>query len=367
MRYLAILSLFLLLPACGGNGGGDPPPTPTRSFAMGFTPFPYARTVQAVQDVWAAIGRDADFVVFHYDDGVPWQEAYDETPYPVDYQNELVSASAAAPPGHRRYLAITPISFMRDGLAPNRTGSGAAALTPPWSSYAFDDPHVMAAFTRHCERMISLFHPDYMAFGVEVNLLAYFVPAEWAGFVALAQSVYGSLKAAHPNLPIFMSLQADSFWAFPVDQGAAIAQVLPYTDYIALSAYPYSQTPDPANIRPDFFSGLAALAPQKPFAIAETGWAAEDVTAPYPQFIPETPARQKTYVEFLLGECRTFNAVFINWFLVRDYDDLWTSELQYLSNASITRVWKDIGLYDEAGNGRPALDSWRAVLALPRR
>jgi hypothetical protein len=366
MRTLILLGLSLLLPACGGNGG-DPSPTETRSFAMGFTPFPYARSVQAVQDVWAAIERDADLVVFHYDDGVPWQEAYDQTPYPTDYQNELTSASAAAPAGHRRYLAITPISFMRDGLAPNRTGSGSVPLAAPWSTYAFNDPPVVTAFTRHCERLISVFHPDLMAFGVEVNLLAYFAPAKWAGFVSLAQSVYASLKAAHPSLPIFMSLQADAYWAFPVDQGAAIAQVLPSTDYVALSAYPYSQTADPANVRPDFFSGLAALAPQKPFAIAETGWPAEDVTAPYPQFIPETPARQKAYVEFLLGECRKLDAVFINWFLVRDYDDFWTSELQFLSNASLTRVWKDIGLYDGAGNGRPALDSWRAVLALPRR
>jgi hypothetical protein len=334
---------------------------------MGFTPFPYARTLQAVADTWAVIGRDADLVTYHYDDGVPWQEAYDQTAYPADYQNELVASAAAAPPGHRRYLAITPIAFMRDGLAPDRSGTGSVPLAAPWSTYAFDDPHVISAFTRHCERMIGIFNPDYMAFGVEVNLLAHSAPAKWPGFVALAHAVYDSLKASHPGLPLFVSLQADSYFIDLAAQQAAITQVLPYTDYVALSAYPYSQTADPADVRPDLFSALSALAPQKPFAIAETGWAAEDVTAPYPQVIPETPERQRAYVEFLLGECRTLNAVFINWFLTRDYDDLWTAELQFLPTAPLVRLWKDIGLYDEGGNGRPALTTWRSALALPRR
>ncbi|HVE41641.1 MAG TPA: hypothetical protein VNM14_17245 [Planctomycetota bacterium] len=366
MRTLTILALSLLIPACGG-GGGDPAPVETRSFAMGFTPFPYARTLQAVQDTWAVIGSDGDLVTFHFDDGVPWQPADEQTAYPTDYLNELNGQSAAAPPGQRRYLAITPINFLRTGLAQNRTGSGGVALTPPWDGYAFNDPHVIGAYTRHCEKMISIFHPDYMAFAVEVNLLAYFTPAKWAGFVTLAQSVYTSLKAAHPTLPIFMSLQADSYFVDPVAQGAAIAQVLPYTDFIALSAYPYSMNADPANIRPDLFSTLAAMAPSKPFAIAETGWAAEDVTAPYPQVIPETPARQQAYVEFLLRECTKLDAVFINWFMTRDYDDLWTAEIQFLPDNSLVRLWKDIGLYDGAGNPRPALATWRSTLALPRR
>src|SRR5262249_813975 len=79
--------------------------------------------------------------------------------------------------------------------------------------------------------------------------------------------------------------------------------------------------------------------------------------------IPETPERQKTYVTFLLSECTRLRAVFINWFMVRDYDDLWSSELQFLPEAPLIRVWRDIGLYDGAGQPRPALDPWRSTLA----
>src|SRR5262245_26364639 len=107
MRKLALLIVSAAIPACAGSGGES------RPFVMGFTPFPYARSVQAVTDTWAAIGRDADLVVFHYDDGVPWQEAYDQTPYPPGYLGELNAAAAAAPPAHVRYLAVTPIAFSR--------------------------------------------------------------------------------------------------------------------------------------------------------------------------------------------------------------------------------------------------------------
>src|SRR5262245_51508532 len=361
MRKLALVLLAAAVPACGGSGDG-----PSRSFAMGFTPFPYARSVQAVDDTWAAIGRDADLVVFHYDDGVPWQEAYDQAPYPAGYQNELAAAATRAPAGHVRYLALTPIAFSRDRLADYRSETGSTPPTAPWDGYAFDDPHVLTAFTRHCERMIAIFQPDVLAFGVEVNLLAYFAPAKWSSYASHVQSVYQSLKAAHPGLPMFVTLQADLYAVLPAAQKAAILPLLPYTDYIALSAYPYSQTPDPAMVPPNLFSAVAALAPEKPFAIAETGWAAEDVTAPYPQYLPETPERQKAYVEFLLAECTRLRAVFINWFLVRDYDGLWP-ELGLLPTAPLTRVWRDIGLYDGNGQPRPALSSWRSTLGLPRR
>lgn len=39
------------------------------------------------------------------------------------------------------------------------------------------------------------------------------------------------------------------------------------------------------------------LAPLKPFAVAETAWPAEDVTAPYPVFIPASDEAQRLYVE----------------------------------------------------------------------
>jgi hypothetical protein len=142
--------------------------------------------------------------------------------------------------------------------------------------------------------------------------------------------------------------------------------VLSATDLVAVSAYPYSVEADPQRLRPDLFTALAALAPSKPFAVAETAWPAEDVTAPYPAFIPEDEERQQLYVERLLAEADRLSALFVTWFFTRDYDDFWEAELRHLPAASLLRLWRDTGLYAGDGRARPALASWRSALARRR-
>ena len=94
---------------------------------MGFTDFPHARRLDAVTDAWAVIARDGDMAVMHFDDGVPWEEALAGAPYPSAYAEELTARARAIPPGHVRYLAVTPIAFARDRLAPRRRWRGHGA------------------------------------------------------------------------------------------------------------------------------------------------------------------------------------------------------------------------------------------------
>jgi len=353
--------------AAGGCDDSRSGPGATRSFALGFTDFPHAATAQAVADAYAVIARDADLVALHFDDGVPWQEALAGAPYDSGWVGELARKAASIPAGHLRYLAITPIALSRDRLADHRGASGNEPLVPPWDTLSFDAPQVIAAFTAHAKNLITVFEPDYFAYAIEANILAAADPVGWSKFVTLARALYASVKADHPALPIFVTLQADWFHGDPVGQAAAIAQVIPYTDVIAVSTYPFAVQPDPLALRPDHFAALAALAPTKPFVVSETGWPAEDVTAPYPVVIPSDDTNQRRYVERLLADAEALSAGFVVWFFTRDFDDLWDAQLQFLPGASLFRLWKDCGLYDGAGGARPALTTWRGALALPRR
>jgi hypothetical protein len=56
-----------------------------RGFLMGFTSWPYAATSEAVRETYAFIGRNADLVVEHMDDGVPWTESLRDAPYAKDF------------------------------------------------------------------------------------------------------------------------------------------------------------------------------------------------------------------------------------------------------------------------------------------
>jgi hypothetical protein len=369
-RYQGFAALAVVLGVvmgCGSSSsGGSGPGEETRSFALGFTDYPHSLAPEAYGETVDVVRRDGDLAAMHFDDGVPWQEALSAAAYAPGYAAELNARAAAMPAGHVVYLAVTPIAFSRDGLAAHRGEAGNEPLAPPWDAYHFDTPEVIDAFTAHANNMIAIFNPDYFAYAVEANMLLDLAPGKWAAFVTLAQEVYARLKARHPNLPCFITFQADSFHGNRSAHSAGIAQLLPYTDFMAVSSYPFGLTADPKLLPADHFSALADLAPEKPFAVAETGWPAEDVTTPFPVTIPASEATQQAYVERLLVDADGLSAAFVMWFVSRDYDDLWESYLQFQPNAALLRLWKDNGLYTGDGQRRPALESWRGWLARRR-
>jgi hypothetical protein len=363
----ALLSVVLVL-ALGGCSILGPSGAGFRTFAMGFTPFPHAATDDAVMQAWNVIGSDGDMAVIHLDGGIPWQEALDGTPYPSRFANMIEFYAGRIPLGHTVYVAVTPISNARDGLAGYRDDLGVnQPLPPPWDGYDFDSPEVITAFTAFCEDMIEALSPDYFAYAIEANMLDRFSPLEWNSFLILCANVYTSLKSNHPSLPVFVTLQVDSYYWNTWEQEEAIRQLVPYTDVMALSAYPFGRPlSDPAALEDDYFSEVSDIAPGLPFAIAETAWPAEDIDAPYPITIAADDSTQQAYVERVLAECELRNAAFLCWFFTRDYDDMWEEVLQYEPNAALARFWRDTGLYTGDGTARPALGTWRQALVDPQ-
>lgn len=380
--WLIVLSCLLLI-HCGGSGDqtGDTEDAPEpRSFYMGFTPFPHAFTVEAVEAAYDVVSRNADMIVQHFDDGVPWQEALDNADNATDYRStyagnflgDLDYKREHNPAGHAIYLAMTPLGPLRGGLALHRGDSANEPLTPPWDTYALDHPDVVKAYIQHCLNMIEHFEPDYVAYAIEANILAYYDQLngtdKWSEFVNLVKEVYPVIKARHPDLPIFISLQVGFFHLDSTRQTLDIGRILPYTDYMAISAYPYTDTPDPADLPDEYFSELFDLAPTKPVVIAETAWPAEDVedvNNPGTIIAAEDPQRQQQYIRRLIDEMDRRDSRFMTIFFTRDYDDFWDSDFQYYPDAQLIRTWRDTGLYDGAGNPRPALDTWLDALARP--
>jgi hypothetical protein len=365
-----IVTIGLLLTSCSKESKSPTdhrsPTAGNRIFDMGFTDFPHANSLEALLAAYHVIEQDGDMAVMHFDDGIPWREALDGTPYHAAYLEALYGKRSLIPAGHTVYLAVTPIAFSRDRIADYRGAAGEEPLPPPWDERAFDHPAVIEAFTRHCRNMIEIFSPDYFAYAIEANMLIELAPDGWDDFVTLADSVYGRLKAIRPDLPIFITFQAQSYYDAPGAQRDGIQQVVPFTDIIAISSYPFSAEPDLELIPSNFPAAITGLAPEKPVAIAETAWSAEDVTAPYPMSIPSNEQTQRLYVEWMLSECLRQETLFVCWFFTRDYDDFWETDLQYDDRASLLRLWKDTGLYDGDGGSRPALESWRKVLAYTR-
>jgi hypothetical protein len=207
-----LLTVTSVLAACGGSssGGGaapmPPPPAPTRSFYMGFTPWPYDATQAAVDDVNQRIQDNGDIVDHHIMVGVPWEEALQGLPYHPNVDADLTARVQMVQPGKEVFLAIDSLSGVRDAMAANWGENFNEPLPPPWDTRGFADAEVATAYLSFSLDLIARFDPAYFNYGTEVSELMLNDPAAFDDYVTFAETVYNGIKARHPNLPVMVSI-----------------------------------------------------------------------------------------------------------------------------------------------------------------
>ncbi|MBN2336800.1 hypothetical protein JXL21_14690 [Candidatus Bathyarchaeota archaeon] len=331
-------------------------PTGWRQFYLGFTPTPYDVTAESVETTYTLLLNHSDIVVHHFDSGVPWVEAYEGTPYHEKVLWEVfqrVSHHA----DEKIYLALTPIHQSRTEMAGYWHTEGNQPRPGEWAAKEFDDPMIIEAYLNFCDYMVDKFNPDYLAYGIEVNMLATANPETFETYLLFLDEVYPALKSKHPDLPVFLTFQAEYYYQNLETQEPAMERLLPYTDYMALSSYPFMAYPDPATIPDDHFQRIRGLAPEKPYCIAETGFPSHNTTIEelYATF-PGKPEWQTQYVEYLFNSSESMDAEFIAWFVLIDYDATWEYLKEFIG--PIYRLWIETGLIDENLQPKPALKLW---------
>ncbi len=371
----ALLLGFFLILGFSCSESDDPSENPlelpnSRSFLMGFTPFPNDFTSEAVNEGYTNALENGDILLAHFDNGVPWNEALNDEPFPQEITKTLDELNSFKQEGHKILLTATPTNQNRDGLANYWNNNGThQPLEGPWASYSFDSPEVIKAYISYCHRIIDTIEPDYFGFAIEIN--AGFLPETDAfnSYLILADTVYRNLKQRYPDLPVFQSIQDQSFNKSRDQLLALTRDILPYTDMIAVSSYPFwhydypDQAADPASFADNWLEELRLLAPDKPFAISETGYCAEDLVMDEVGInVRSNPTYQRQFAEKLLRQASDLDAEFVIWFIYQDYDELYN---KIPDPPVIFKVWRDNGLLDGAGNRRPAHDVWDAWKQLP--
>lgn len=357
-----LLPIALLALATVAAGGQE---RKARPFSMGVTPFPYDLSPEAIESTQLWILDHTDIVAIKLDDGVPWQEALEnKNSYHPNFEESLAQKSKF-PKDKRVFLSMTPLNKEKNGMA-NYRGAGENEPNPePWNKKDLDDALVAKSYLNFCREMIRRYKPDYFAYGIEVNNLIK-TPAKWKKFVPFARDIYLALKKDNPQLPLILTLAADAT-AFEPDSAPghrkAIKDILPFTDLVAVTAMPYIKEQNPAKIPKDYFAQMAALAPQKPFAIAETAFLAEDVNFFGIERVGK-PAWQEDYLRFCFQEGVKLNAKFVIWMLPRDCDPLY-EKLPPLVREIVTPI-KDTGLMDGEGKPRKAFELWSQWLKYTR-
>lgn len=353
------------------NGCSDSDQALTRSFYMGFTPFPFAASQEGIDFSYNKLATDADIVNQHFDDGVPWVEALADEEFHANIIADWTYRRSHTPSTHKIYLSVTPVNFYRDALASYRGESSNMTLPAPWDTYSFNHTNVKTAYLNYCKRIINFFQPDYFNMAIEANLLHMKNLPLWSDYMELHQYVYESLKSEYPGLPIFCSISGASLLdGFTEDdhtaEREAVYDLMVYSDLYALSFYPYMSAylgnPYPTST----FETLFTIS-DKPLAIAETGYPAQMFSIDTGNgivTIDSDASKQNKYIEDLLAACEKHKPKFIINFVIRDYDQLWKS---IGSPTDISIAWRDTGLYDETGAPRMACRTWKKYLAKEKR
>ena len=378
MKRLINVSWFVLamsVAGCGGSGGSNPdtpqdPQPVTRAFDMGFTTWPYAATVEAVNFVYTETSARGDFIAHHIDSGIPWQAALDETPYDAAVESEIQGRLDNTPANQRLYLAVSPFNGNRDGIADNWGASTNEDLVAPWNTRDFDSPEVIAAYTNFARDMITRFRPTYFNLGIEASELAINDVTRFERYLVFANDVALTLRAEFPDLQLMISVGLKT----PGSAGAQtieanIGPLIDLVDVVGISVYPYvffdhAGKGDPANLPTNWLSQILAISDGKPIAIAETAWIAERLEIPtFGVDVAANAQNQADYLQELFAQAEFLDAEFIVWWALVDFDALWNGAL---ARDPVARIWRDTGLFDESLNPRPALDIWQQQLRVAK-
>ncbi len=361
------LLLFLIMLAfCSGCKKNDPAAA-TRSFYMGVTPWPGNFTASEVDTAYQFINTSCDIVSHHFDDGIPYEEFYRQLPLPAGLLQEVQTRKNRTNAGKKIFLSVAALNLSRKQKADYYGSSSQTdSIKNLWHQLPANDARTVTAYINYISWLIDQFQPVYVNYGVESNS-ALWEAGQFLQYKDFLRQVYPLLKQKYPSIPFFLSFMVDES-----TQGYDNAkQLLSYTDFIGLSAYPYvtvssssGGNTDPALFPANYFEKFITLDETKPLAFAETGYIAQDLLIPSFSLNKQgRPDWQSKYLERICQLCNSRKAKLLIWFCSKDYD----AGNAYLKSHGLYQdlfgLWQDTGLKDEAGKQRPAYQTWMQWLA----
>ena len=200
------------------------------------------------------------------------------------------------------------------------------------------------------ESFAAKYQPDYLAFGIEVNILYESSTAEFDSFVQLFSQVYDAVKARSPATKVFTVFQLEKMkglngglYGGTNDASAnqwSLLDRFPKSDLAAFTTYPGLIYQAPADIPADYYTSIKNHT-AKPIAFTELGW--HSTAEPVGWESDEN--EQKEFVTVYFNLTRDLKTEF----------DIWS----FLYDPDTAGIFKSMGLYNRVdGAARPAWDEW---------
>ena len=333
------------------------PGPPTRPFFMGFTLWPADLSAQGLQIAEDFVRSHGDIVSLMFVGGIPWPEALAGKPFAADVQHKM---SYRPPAGKKLFLSISPLNKDRRGLAPYWGERENLPLPKPWDKEPLNSPLVKKAFLNFVLRCVQTLQPDFLAIGVEANVLLTRDPTQWRHLKELHRDTYRAVKKAHPALAVFFTTEVLHYKRLTLeakgtDQEREVADLMKYSDLFAMSVYPHMSREVPRPVPASFFDFATRF--KKPIAVAESGMTSRNVLLrSYGTTLQGSEADQRRFTELLLQTAARDGYDFVINFATTDFEKLVDQLPPRLRD--LARIWAFTGMQSSDGRAKPALGVW---------
>jgi Glycosyl hydrolase family 53 len=333
----------------------------TRPFAMGFTPWPADLTPEGVATAKKFADAHGDIISVMFIGGIPWPQALEGKPFSKDIHDAFADRPARE---KRLFLSISPLDKDRKGLAPYWGEKDNQPLPDPWDKEALNSPRVKKAFLNFVLHSVKTMRPDYLAIGVESNVLLSRDIAKWRQLKELHRETYTAVKKTYPKLPVFFTTEVLHYKRLARDakqseQEKEVAELMRYSDLFAMSLYPYMSLETPRPVPANFLDFATRF--KKPIAVSESGMTSRDVPLKtYGISLIGSEAEQKNFTELLLKTAARDKYEFVINFAGTDSDRLVARLRPPMDD--LARIWAFTGMQTSNGRPKPALPVWDGFL-----
>ena len=349
-----VLALAMLVASCSKKGT-ESPGMPPRSYVMGFAAGgpgnDFNVALQAIQ-MW---NTRSDAAMFFSEP--PWDSLLAGTrPDSLVMRNQLALANYYHGNGKKLLVLIDPENGLKRDSDSQQLINAGRSIT---------EPAIRQLFYQYAVAMDTILKPDYFGASAETNLIRSLAPTSlYQALVTIADTCTQKVRAMDPTVQLFSTVQVDWAWGRLGNGGTyqGVAQDradFPFMQFLGLSSYPYFAYALPESIPSDYYSRLVQGSPT-PEMFIEGGWTSVSLPA---NGIVSSPDIQRRYFNRQIELLDQAHA--IGW-LTLMFTDLDVSAIVLPPGYDLT-PFAYLGLVDKNLSPKPALNSWDATFARPRR
>jgi hypothetical protein len=328
---------------------------------MGFTRWPSDLTIEGFLTAQDFAHSHGDVVAVMFIGGIPWPEAFAARPFSKDVKDNL---AYRPPAGIKLFLSISPLNKDRKGIAPYWGEKDNLPLPAPWDRLPLNSPEVKRAFLNFVLRAVEAMKPDFLAVGIESNVLLSHDPARWKQLKELHRDTYRAVKQGHPKLPVFFTTEVLHYKKLAAeardrDQEGEVAELMKHSDVFAMSVYPHMSYGVPRPVPADFLDFARKFA--KPVAVSESGMTSRDVELKaFKLTLRGSDADQRQFTDLLLKAAARDRYEFVINFATTDFEKLCAKLPPPMDD--LARIWAYTGMQTSDKKPKPALAIWDAYV-----